>query len=168
MRLASMSVDLDSVRHYFRIHGLAEPAAGGAADPVYRLGAGRFGELCARLGFRGTAFAVGEDLGHPEAAAAVRALAGAGHEIGNHTFSHDYALTRRPDAEIAGEVRRGGEAIAAAVGGAPAGFRAPGYTLSGSLLGALVAARYRYDSSAFPAAPYWLAKAAVLAWLRLA
>lgn len=162
--LASLSIDLDALAHYHRLHALPPPAG---EDPVYGKAIERFGELCARLGLRGTAFAVGQALAAPRAAASLRALAAAGHEVGNHTFSHDYALTRRDAGAVAEEVRRGAEAIAAAVGRAPAGFRAPGYTLSAALLRTLAAQGYRYDSSAFPAAPYWAAKAAVMAWMAL-
>jgi hypothetical protein len=45
------------------------------------------------------------------------------------------------------------------------GFRAPGYTLTSPLVHALCAQGYRYDSSVFPAAPYWAAKAAIMGGL---
>ncbi|HTP27757.1 MAG TPA: polysaccharide deacetylase family protein [Anaeromyxobacteraceae bacterium] len=161
--LASLSIDLDSLQHYHRIHGLAEPAEDG--DPVYGKALERFGELCDRLGVRGTVFCVGQNLCHAAAAAAVRGLSEAGHEIANHSFSHDYALARRPPPRIAAELRGGAEAIARATGRWPLGFRAPGYTLSADLLDVLVADGYRYDSSAFPALPYYLGKAAVVSLL---
>jgi peptidoglycan-N-acetylglucosamine deacetylase len=163
--LASLSIDLDALGQYHRLHGLPPPTGG--PDPVCGKAVDRFGELCARLGLSGTAFAVGQDLDDPAAAAALARLARAGHEVGNHSLSHDYALTRRDPAAIALEVRLGAEAIGRTVGRAPVGFRAPGYTLSAPLLAALVAQGYRYDSSAFPAAPYWAAKAAVMAGMRL-
>jgi len=169
MALGALSIDLDALRHYRRIHGMAEEARSVAeAGPVYTRAVERFGELCAHLSARGTAFCVGEDLAHPVAASAIRTLAAAGHEIGNHTWSHDYALTRRDAATVALEVRRGAEAVNAACGRRPAGFRAPGYAVTASLLAAAVAEGHRYDSSAFPAALYWLAKAGVLAGLALA
>jgi hypothetical protein len=163
--LASLSIDLDALEHYHRIHGLPERAPGD--DPVYGKAVERFGELCARLGVRGTAFCVGLNLADPAAAAAVRRLAAAGHELGNHSFSHDYALSRLPPAAIAAEVEGGAAAIAAVTGVRPVGFRAPGYTLSGPLVSALAAQGYRYDSSTFPALPYYLAKAAVMGALAL-
>ncbi len=166
MALGALSIDLDALRHYHRIHGMAERVPT-EPDPVTTRAAERFGELCARLSARGTAFCVGEDLSHPAAASAVRTLAAGGHEIGNHTWSHDYALTRRDAATVAAEVRRGAEAVAAACGRRPAGFRAPGYALTAPLLAAAAAEGHRYDSSAFPAAPYWLAKAGVMAGLAL-
>jgi hypothetical protein len=48
------------------------------------------------------------------------------------------------------------------------GFRAPGYTFTPAMYAALVPQGYAYGSSVFPAAPYYLAKAAVLARMRLA
>ena len=166
MALAALSIDLDSLEHYHRIHALAPPSAD--PDPVYGPAIDRFAELCARLGVPGTAFAIGERLADPAATAAVARLAAAGHEVGNHSFSHDYALSRRPPEAIADEVRRGADAVERAVGRRPRGFRAPGYTLSTALLQALAAEGCRYDSSAFPAAPYWLAKAALMGALAAA
>jgi hypothetical protein len=164
--LAALSIDLDGLEHYHRIHGLAPHRRDD--DPVHGKAIERFGELCARLGIRGTAFCIGRDLDRPAAADAIRRAAREGHEIANHSFSHDYALTRRPGAEIEAEVRRGGAAIERVVGLPPVGFRAPGYTLSAALIGAVAAAGYRYDSSVLPALPYHLAKAAVMAALGLA
>jgi hypothetical protein len=174
MALASLSIDLDSLPHYFRIHGLGLELGGprqappGTPDLVYTAAVERFGDLCARLAIRGTAFCIGNELSGPQAESAVRRLAAAGHELGSHSQSHDYALTRRDPAAIAAEVRQGADAVERATGRRPVGFRAPGYTLSAPLLAALAAEGYRYDSSAFPALTYWLAKAAIMATLALA
>ncbi len=163
--LAALSIDLDGLAHYHRIHGLPPPA-GDDADPVYGKAIDRFGALCGRLGIRGTAFCVGRNLrDDPRAAGAARRLADEGHELGNHSLSHDYRLTTRSREEIAREVQGGAEAIEAVAGAAPVGFRAPGYTLCPALVEALVAAGYRYDSSAFPSPPYYAAKAIVMALL---
>lgn len=166
MAIAALSIDLDSIKHYYRIHGLDEREA--APDPVYASAAERFGELCARLAIRGTAFCIGEELTRPEAAKAVAALAASGHEIANHSWSHDYRLARAAPDVIRSEVRRGGEAVERVAGRRAAGFRAPGYTLSAPLVAALADDGYRYDSSVFPAFPYWIAKAGVMAALSLA
>lgn len=163
MALACVNVDLDSIPQYCRIHGLRDdnlPAE--TALAIYRRGLERFLELFALRRVPATFFAIGEDLLDEASAATLRAAAEAGHEIGNHTFSHDYALTRRTPAEIAEEVARGEEAIAAAVGRTPRGFRAPGYTLTPELYGVLLDRGYLYDSSVFPAAPYYAAKAGII------
>jgi hypothetical protein len=164
--LAALSIDLDGLEHYHRIHGL--PPEPRDDDPVHSKALERFGELCARLRIRGTAFCIGRDLDRPAAAGAVRRAARDGHEIANHSFSHDYALVRRGTADIEAEVRQGAAAIERVVGRSPVGFRAPGYTLSAPLLAAVAATGHRYDSSVLPAPPYHLAKAAVMAALSLA
>lgn len=163
-RLASISVDLDSLKHYCRIHGLEDPG-GGAGEVALALA--RLGELFARRRLPATLFAIGEDLADPEVRFAVSEAHQSGLEIASHSYSHDYALARRPQEEIDAELRRAEEAIVEVTGEAPVGFRAPGYTLSPTLLEVLCARGYLYDSSAFPAAPYYLAKAAVMGALRL-
>lgn len=163
--MAALTIDLDALEHYHRIHALPPPPAG--PDPVHGAALERLGALCARLGLPATVFAVGEPLADSGAAAGVARLAAAGHEIANHGFSHDYALSRRPQDAILADVRRGADAVERAAGRRPSGFRAPGYTLSAALVRALCDAGVRYDSSAFPSPPYWLAKAAVMGALAL-
>jgi hypothetical protein len=169
VKSACLTVDLDSLGHYCRIHGLLEtdlrPAGVAAAHAV---AIPRLLELFDRLRAPATFFAIGKDLAETDCAMPVKQAAQAGHEIGNHTWSHDYALVRRPAASIADDVAKGSAAIAAAVGTAPKGFRAPGYTLSAELYGAVVEQGYTYDSSVYPAVPYYLAKAAILGVMRLA
>jgi peptidoglycan-N-acetylglucosamine deacetylase len=168
-RLASLSVDLDSLHHYCRIHGLPETVLDARARTlVYAKAVPRFRELWAAVGVPGTFFAIGEDLADADAAAALRHAHAAGIEIANHSFSHDYALSRRAPESIHEDLARGEEAIRAATGARPVGFRAPGYTLNAALYAATVARGYRYGSSAFPAAPYYAAKATVMGALALA
>lgn len=168
MRLASISVDLDSLAHYCRIHGLSESVLDARARGlVYSTAVPRFRELLASVGAPGTFFAIGEDLSDVGAASALREAHGAGIEVGNHSYSHDYALTRRAPESIREDLIRGEEAILAATGERPVGFRAPGYTLNAALYGATVERGYRYGSSAFPAAPYYAAKASVMGALAL-
>jgi peptidoglycan-N-acetylglucosamine deacetylase len=180
VRLACINIDLDGLRHYAGIHGLPVESLGPEGDDaVARLAPVRFGELLAAHGLPGTLFAVGDDLVGPVAgsgaqlrllpgAEALRQAAAAGHEIGNHTREHRYDLVRLPPERVTREVRAGAEAVEAVVGRRPVGFRAPGYTLSAEVLRAAIDAGHRYDSSAYPAAPYYLAKAAVLGLQRIA
>ncbi|MCA2979763.1 MAG: polysaccharide deacetylase family protein, partial [Myxococcaceae bacterium] len=165
-RLASISVDLDSLGHYCRIQGLPESLLDERARRlVASTAVPRFLELFAAVGAPATFFVIGSDLADDGLARALRASAAAGVELASHSFAHDYALSRAPRADIEADLRRAHEAIVAATGQTPVGFRAPGYTLSPALLQAVAAVGYRYDSSTFPAAPYWAAKAAVMASL---
>ncbi|MFL5345658.1 MAG: polysaccharide deacetylase family protein [Hyalangium sp.] len=162
-RLASISVDLDSLHHYCRIHGLPESVLDGRARGlVYSTAVPRFRELLRAVGAPGTFFAIGEDLADAAAAQALRESHADGIEVANHSFSHDYALTRRAPDSIREELARGEEAILAATGTRPVGFRAPGYTLNAALYAATAERGYLYGSSTFPAAPYYAAKAAVM------
>jgi len=165
---AAVSVDLDPLGCYWRIHALPGDPPPEARRVVLRRCLPRFAELFARAGVRATLFVVGQDLdGDPEARALLASLAADGHELANHSFSHPYDLCRRGAAEIAGEIDRAHDAIGAVAGGGPVGFRAPGYEISAPVLDHLCARAYRYDSSAFPSPAYYGAKAAVMAAMRV-
>lgn len=169
MRLACISVDLDSLSHYCRIHGLSESILDERTRGlVYDVAVPRFEELLGRVGVPATFFAVGEDLAAPGARAALHRAHRAGHEVGNHTQRHDYRLTRLSAEAQQAEVEEAEAAIEEAVGTRPLGFRAPGYAVSAPLLSTLERRGYRYDSSVFPAVPYYAGKASVMAALLLA
>lgn len=162
-RLSAISVDLDSLPHYCRIQGLSERLLDERARAVIATRAiPRYLELFAEVGAPATFFVIGEDLEADGLAAALRTAHAAGVELASHSHAHDYALSRRSPAEIALDLKRADEALTRVTGRRPVGFRAPGYTLSAALLQAVADLGYRYDSSAYPAAPYWLAKAAVM------
>ncbi|MFC7070548.1 polysaccharide deacetylase family protein [Halobaculum lipolyticum] len=108
-------------------------------------------DLLDRHGVTATFFVVGEVAAeHPDLVARIVA---AGHEIGSHGHSHRpvFELTRE---EFRRELRRSREAIVDAAGVAPAGFRAPNFSITRETAWAfevLADSRYEYDSSVFPA-----------------
>lgn len=162
MRLSALSVDLDSLPHYCRIQGLPESllderARGLIADKAIP----RLLELFAAAGAPATFFVIGADVGLPGMKRALLAAHEAGVELASHSWSHDYALSRRSAVEIEADLARC-EAELAPLGVVPRGFRAPGYTLSPAMLHAVAGRGYEYDSSTFPATPYYLAKASVM------
>jgi hypothetical protein len=165
VKLASVSIDLDEVHHYFGLHGLA---AGQPQHLVYDRAILRSLDWASSLDVPLTYFAVGRDLERPENSATLRDAVNHGHEVGNHSLSHHYDLTRRSRAEMAREVSEGARAIERATGERPAGFRAPGYTMTDELFDVLASAGVRYDSSVFPCPPYYAAKGAALLSSRLA
>lgn len=165
--IVSVSVDLDPVECYFRIHAL-----GGSPDEIrhviLRRCLPRLADLFSRHGIRATFFVVGRDLEEDDEGRRTLAdLANAGHELASHTYSHPYDLVRLASPRMADEIDRAHAAIAAVCGQPPVGFRAPGYEISAELIDLLCQRGYRYDSSAFPAIPYYLAKAAVMGLIRL-
>ena len=146
-RLASVSLDCDNLWSYLKTHG----DAGWEQRPSY-LDAfiPRVLEALDRLGLRITFFLVGADAEVPANGAALRAIAAAGHEVGNHSFEHEPWLHRYPRPRLVEEVAKAEEAIAAATGRRPVGFRGPGYSWSPELLSVLSDRGYQYDASTLP------------------
>lgn len=168
-KLCAVSVDLDPLTAYYEIHGLGDPPPN-LRYTILHKGLPRFEELFAELEIPATFFLVGRDLeASAESRAAVARLVQAGHELGNHTWSHPYDLCAQPEQVIDSEVRRAHEMIVqiAGEGHAPVGFRAPGYGINEKVLRVLANHLYRYDSSMFPSPPYYVAKAAVMAGMFL-
>lgn len=165
MRLSAISVDLDSLPHYCRIQGLPETLLDDDARAlVARVAIPRLLELF--NGKPATFFVIGEDVRLPGMKRALSDALGAGVELASHSDSHDYAISRWSQDAIEADLRRA-EAALAEVGATVRGFRAPGYTLSPALLKAVAARGYEYDSSTFPAVPYYLAKAGVMGALEI-
>ncbi len=164
-RHCSISIDLDSIACYYKIHGLG-PAPAELERVILDRALPRAAALFGKRGVHVTWFVVGRDVEtDPEAADRLRALAAAGDELGNHSYSHPYELARLPDAEVDAEIA-GCDRVLRTLGKV-FGFRAPGYDMSPAMLDTLARLGYRYDSSIFPAPGYYAAKAAVMTALAL-
>jgi peptidoglycan/xylan/chitin deacetylase (PgdA/CDA1 family) len=171
--LCSISIDVDAIGCYYRIHGLGEPPPQ-LAEVVMRQCVPRFAALLEEAGVKATFFVVAADVdiataapGSRAARAAVRRLAARGHEIASHSYSHPYELARLGRPRVAEEIDRAHGVLGDIAGEAPRGFRAPGYDVSATILEHLIARGYLYDSSVLASPPYYLAKAAVMAGMRL-
>jgi peptidoglycan/xylan/chitin deacetylase (PgdA/CDA1 family) len=166
--LACVTVDLDAIECYFRIHALPGPPPEAARFAVLRRCLPRLAELFARHGVKATWFVVGRDLEEDaEGRRTLTELARDGHELGNHTWAHPYDLVRLDRDLIAEQIDRAHAALADTSGQPPVGFRAPGYEITAQVIELLCERGYRYDSSAFPSAPYYVLKAAVMAAMRV-
>lgn len=166
MRLCAVSVDLDEIPNYFGIYGLADPT-GPEKSLVYDVAVDRLRDFASSASLPLTLFAIGRDLARPEAAAKLRVLRDRGVEIANHSLDHPYDLSRAGPAEIRRQILEGAIAIERATGTRPAGFRAPGYTITDEVFDALAELEVRYDSSVFPCPAYWAAKTAAIALIGL-
>lgn len=171
--VCAVSVDVDPIPCYYRIHGL-EPAAAPRElrDLVTRRALPRFAELFAEHGIAATFFVVAEDIDAGALGPVARAtraryadLVRAGHELASHSYSHPYDLARWPPARARDEIARAHDLLAG-LAGRVHGFRAPGYDLSAAMLDELLRLGYRYDSSIFPAPGYYAAKAVVMLGMR--
>jgi hypothetical protein len=145
--LASLSLDLDNKWSYLKTHG--DP--GWEEFPSYlAVVVPRVLEILAARRLKITFFIVGQDATLPENQAALRAIADAGHEIGNHSFRHEPWLHLYSPEELAAELDRAEQAISAATGYRPVGFRGPGFSFSDEVLAELARRGYDYDASTFP------------------
>jgi len=170
----AVSVDLDGIACYYRIHGLGEPPPG-LEHAIMERALPRAANLFEARNLRATWFVVGRDADADAAlpdraaraanAARLGTLAQHGHELGNHSYSHPYELARLDALVVDDEIAGCDRVLRAVTGAPPRGFRAPGYDLSPAMLDALARRGYRYDSSIFPAPGYYAAKAAVMAAL---
>lgn len=164
LKTASVGVDVDALKHYFQIHGL-DPVK--ASDKSWSLGVPRFLDLFDEVGCAGTFYCVASDLDEAVSRAMIKEITRRGHEVGNHTLDHNYRLTQLSDAEIYHQVAESRVRLEAAAQQPVVGFRAPGYHLNGTVLRAAKASGHLYDSSVFPCAPYYLAKAGIMGLMRL-
>ena len=172
-RRCAISIDVDPIGCYYRIHGLG-PAPPGLRSAIMHRCVPRFAEALERRGMRGTFFVVASDLDEgalgDEAAVSrdlVRDLAAAGHEIASHSYGHPYDMARLSPADARDEITTAHAVLSDAIAAPVLGFRAPGYDISPAMLTALAELGYAYDSSIFPAPGYYAAKAAVMAALAL-
>ncbi|MCC6537785.1 MAG: polysaccharide deacetylase family protein [Bryobacterales bacterium] len=145
--VASLSLDLDNQWSYMKTHG----DAGWQEFPTYLdLMVPRSLQLLREHGLTITYFIVGQDAALEKNHQALRAIAEAGHEVGNHSFRHEPWLHLYSDAELDTELERAEDALELATGQRPRGFRGPGYSLSEGSLRALARRGYRYDASTLP------------------
>lgn len=141
---ASLSLDLDNKWSYMMVHGDQE----WRSLPSYvDIVVPRFLELLDAYRLKITVFIVGKDAEIPEHHAALRSIVLAGHEVGNHSHSHEPWLHKRTVDEIDAEIADAERAIEAATGMRPLGFRGPGYARSPVMLEALARRGYLYDAS---------------------
>src|SRR5215470_18491631 len=101
--IASLSLDLDNQWAYLKVHG----DAGWEKFPSYLdLVVPRVLEVLADRNIRITFFIVGQDAALEKNHAALKLIAAAGHEIGNHSFSHEPWFPLYNSARVESEIVR--------------------------------------------------------------
>lgn len=144
---ASLSLDLDNQWSYMKIHG----DAGWEAYPSYLpVVVPRIIDFLRRRAITLSIFIVGKDASIDANRCWLKMLADAGHEICNHSFQHEPWLHLYSREQLCAELDQAEQAIKAATGKMPQGFRGPGFSLSADLLDELSARGYRFDASTFP------------------
>jgi hypothetical protein len=146
-RWASISVDLDNLWAYQRTHGDPEWERLGS---YLHIAVPRMLDAFDEAGCKATVFIVGADAARADGGQMLRPIAARGHEVGNHSHGHACWLHRSNPADIQAELRRADDAILAATGLRPVGFRGPGYVWSAALLAAVADRGYHFDASTLP------------------
>ena len=146
-RCASVSLDLDNKWSYMKTHG---NNAWQAFPSYFDIAVPRILEYLDKRKLKISFFIVGQDAALEKNQALLRSIAVAGHEIGNHSFNHEPWLHLYEESDLDKELERAEQAIEAATGVKPIGFRGPGFSLSGATLRVLSKRGYLYDASVFP------------------
>jgi len=145
--VATLSLDLDDLWTYLRTRG--DPSW--VEYPSYlSTFVPRVLDALDPLRLRCTFFIVGFDAARPANAALLRAIAERGHELANHSFSHECWMHQHSRERLRAEIGDTEEALVSVTGQRPTGFRGPGFSWSPDLLEVLTERGYRYDASTLP------------------
>ncbi|MDD5584552.1 MAG: polysaccharide deacetylase family protein [Candidatus Omnitrophica bacterium] len=140
----SISVDCDSLKHYLNF---APQGTDVEKDKfTFPVMCRNLLRILEKLKIKATFFCIAEQLNDPVNLSVYREIVQAGHEIGNHTFSH-------PDIAFLDEekhllnIRLAHQAIMEVLKVKPAGYRAPAYFITEGSFKELKELGYSYDSS---------------------
>jgi hypothetical protein len=144
---ASLSLDLDNQWSYLKTHG----DGGWEKFPSYLSTLiPRVLEFLEKRALKITFFAVGQDAALEKNHDALRAIALKGHEIGNHSFSHEPWMHLYDEQKVEQEIRLAEEQIEKVTGQRTVGFRGAGFSFTDATLRVLEQRDYLYDASTFP------------------
>ncbi len=140
------------VEEWYHVCGVAaEPLPAASARRRVAPNVGKILSLLEEFGVRATFFVLGSVA--EEEPSLVPRIAGAGHEIASHGYSHRMVTQLTPEL-FRDEVRRTGEILEAQCGVRPVGFRAPRWSISTAAtpwaFEVLREEGYLYDSSCNP------------------
>lgn len=145
--LLSLSIDLDNLWTYLKIKGDSRwetyPSYLNQFIPYFL-------DLLDERKLSITFFIVGQDAAFAQNRELLQEIVRRGHEVANHTFSHEPWLHLYNEEELKREIIGAEEAIFNATGQVPNGFRGPGFTWSTALFELLSNRAYIYDSSTLP------------------
>lgn len=140
---AVVHLDLDGLRHIFRVRGWRYP---GGPDPILAQALPLALDLFDEANVQATLFAIAEDLDDPAARALLGEAIRRGHEIASHSLTHRPLIGLQRD-DKAREIRESRERLQQELGTNIDGFRAPDLSLDRESLELVAQAGYAYDSS---------------------
>lgn len=146
-QLASISLDLDNLWSYLKIHGDRDWHE---RPSYFELFVPHVLDLLKDLDLEITFFVVGADAAEDTNRPYLRSLVEGGHEIANHSYEHESWLQLYSRSQLEDEITRSQESIEAATGVVPRGFRGPGFSWSPTLLEVLANRGFHFDASTLP------------------
>jgi hypothetical protein len=166
MKTVSFNIDIDPLLCYYSIHGIKDVPVE-EHDPLVSLSIPRFLKIFEKYGVKATFFVTASGLQDNDYKV-LEPVVKNGHEIANHSYSHDYKFSLMTKEEIEKDIRKNHEIIKSKLGVECRGFRSPGYNSSKNVVKALRNMNYAYDSSLFPSFFYNLAKWLIIKKKKLA
>jgi len=144
---ASLSLDLDNQWSYLKTHG----DTGWETFPSYLdVLVPRVLDFLKKRSLNITFFVVGQDAALEKNHDALAAISASGHEIGNHSFSHEPWLHLYDAQRVEQEIRLTEEHLEKVTGQRTVGFRGPGFSFTDVTRQVLEQRGYLYDASTFP------------------
>ncbi len=144
---ASLSLDLDNLWSYLRTRGdQSWSEMSSFLDPAVP----RLRDFFACAGRPITIFVVGQDIEITGHGALLESLVRAGHEIGNHSYTHRIDFHRLDAEAVTAELATTEQLIESIGAPRPLGFRGPSFRLSPAVVEVLATRNYTYDASTFP------------------
>jgi hypothetical protein len=144
---ASLSLDLDNQWSYLKTHG----DKGWESFPSYLdVLVPRALDFLKQRSQKITFFVVGQDAALEKNHEALAAISASGHEIGNHSFSHEPWLHLYDAQRVEQEIRLAEEHLEKVTGQRTIGFRGPGFSFTDEARRVLEKRGYLYDASTFP------------------
>jgi len=130
-------------------------------DPTFFKVADRFFRMSEKYDFKFSIYVIGRDLENEKVADQVKKWHEAGHEIGNHSWTHHGNLGATEPQKQKDEIMKTHERITQVIGEEPKGYISPTWSMSPTSIQTLLDLGYIYDTSAFPS-PIMLAAIAKL------
>lgn len=159
-----ITVDCDALDEHHAVWGLPAPSAS-VSERFWIEGVSAAAAFLQNHNVVATFFVVGSRVPVPQGKHLLQTIM-AHHEIGNHTWSHPWDLSRLDALRVQEELVRN-HVFLTDMGGKPRGFRAPGYHLSPTVVQTLLSLNYQYSSSQLTGFVYPVAKYAASLWMRL-
>jgi hypothetical protein len=122
----------------------------GFKDPSFFEVFDNFLDFSNKHNFKYSIYIIGKDLENPELKARVKDWSQAGHEIGNHSYTHHLNLGGLKKDALKYQILKAHEIIESATGKAPRGMICPAWATSARVVEILIENNYLYDTSVFP------------------